>query len=63
METITKESPGKKSLLKIADTLVLIISIALALFHMYSATIGVMPAYEQSAIHWGLIGTYIIITT
>ncbi|KUO75826.1 MAG: hypothetical protein APF77_09135 [Clostridia bacterium BRH_c25] len=62
METITKESPGKKSLLKIADTLVLIISIALALFHMYSATIGVMPAYEQSAIHWGLIGTYIIIT-
>ncbi|MHB1394623.1 MAG: TRAP transporter permease [Clostridia bacterium] len=62
METIAKESPGKKSLLKIADTLVLIISIALALFHMYSASIGVMPAYEQSAIHWGLIGTYIIIT-
>ncbi|MGE5630761.1 MAG: TRAP transporter permease [Caulobacteraceae bacterium] len=62
METIANGSPDKKGLLKIADTLVLIISIGLALFHMYSASIGVMPAYEQSAIHWGLIGTYIIIT-
>lgn len=62
METIAKESPGKKNLLKITDTLVLIISICLALFHMYTASIGVLPAYEQAAIHWGLIGTYIIIT-
>ena len=62
METIAKESPVNKKLLKIADALILIISIGLALFHMYSASIGVMPAYEQSAIHWGLIGTYIIIT-
>lgn len=62
MEAITKESQGKKRLLKIADALVLIISLGLALFHMYSASIGVMPAYEQSAIHWGLVGTYIIIT-
>lgn len=62
MEAIVNESPGKKNLLKIADSIVLIISIALALFHMYSASIGVMPAYEQSAIHWGLVGAYIIIT-
>lgn len=62
MGTVVNESPSKKKLLKITDTVVLIIGIALALFHMYSASIGVMPAYEQSAIHWGLIGTYIIIT-
>jgi len=62
METIAKESPGKKGLLKVTDALVLVISIGLALFHMYTASIGVLPAYEQSAVHWGLIGTYIIIT-
>lgn len=55
-------SPDKSNFLKITDAIVLVISIVLALFHLYSASIGVMPAYEQSAIHWGLIGTYIIIT-
>lgn len=62
MESVAKGSPGKNGILKITDTIVLIISIGLALFHMYTASIGVLPAYEQSAIHWGLIGTYIIIT-
>lgn len=62
MEPNINTSPDKNNFLKIADTLVLIISIALALFHMYSASFGVMPVYEQSAIHWGLVGSYIIIT-
>lgn len=62
MGTTTDASTSKSNLLKITDAIVLIISITLALFHLYSASIGVMPAYQQSAIHWGLIGTYIIIT-
>jgi len=61
METSINNS-SQKNYLKIADMAVLVISIALALFHMYSASFGVMPAYQQSAIHWGLVGTYIIIT-
>lgn len=62
MERNGNISPDKNKFLKIADAFVLIISIGLALFHMYSASFGVMPVYEQSAIHWGLVGSYIIIT-
>lgn len=47
---------------QIADGVVLLMCIVLALFHLYSASIGVMPAYTQSAIHWGIIGSYIMIT-
>lgn len=61
MATSMNSSP-KSKLLKITDTLVLCISIALALFHMYSASFGVMPSYAQAAIHWGLVGSYIIIS-
>ncbi len=52
----------KKPLLKVCDLLVVITVIAMACFHMYTASIGVMPSYAQSAIHWAMVGTYIIIT-
>lgn len=48
--------------LKLADALILIIVSGMALFHMYTASFGIMPSYAQSAIHWGMIGTYIILT-
>lgn len=47
---------------KITDTLLLIITVSMALFHMYTASFGVLPSYAQAAIHWGLIGTYIVLT-
>ncbi len=60
MATVDSASP-KSTLLKVADTIALVITITLALYHMYTASFGIMPAYAQSAIHWGLVGSYIII--
>lgn len=61
MATSMNSSP-KGKLVKIADALVLCISIIMALFHMYSASFGILPSYAQAAIHWGLVGSYIVIT-
>ena len=58
----TNEISSKNQKIKIADMLILIISITMALFHMYTASFGIMPSYAQAAIHWGLVGSYIIIT-
>ena len=58
----TNEVSSKNQKIKIADMLILIISISMALFHMYTASFGIMPSYAQAAIHWGLVGSYIIIT-
>jgi TRAP transporter 4TM/12TM fusion protein len=49
-------------ILRIGDMIVLSVCVMLALFHMYSASFGIMPAYQQSAIHWGLVGSYILLT-
>lgn len=59
---INDNATPRSNLLKITDALVLVISVALALFHMYSSSFGIMPSYAQSAIHWGLVGSYIIVT-
>lgn len=53
---------GKGRWLRTVDAVVLGIAVLLACFHMYTATIGIMPAYAQSAIHWAFVGTYIILT-
>lgn len=37
-------------------------AVALALFHMYTASFGVMPSYAQAAIHWAIIGTFILLS-
>ena len=58
----TNEIPSKNSKIKIADLCILIISISMALFHMYTASFGIMPSYAQAAIHWALVGSYILIT-
>lgn len=47
---------------KITDILVFGIAIGLALFHLYTASIGGMTSYAQSAIHWAFVSSYIIIT-
>ena len=37
-------------------------AVALALFHMYTASFGVLPSYAQAAIHWAIIGTFILLS-
>lgn len=51
-----------KKFRKITDMVVVLLSIILAFFHLYSASYGVLPAYEQAAIHWGIVGSYIVLT-
>lgn len=59
----TNDNASSKSIfLNIADKFLVVVAIGLALFHMYSASFGVMAAYAQAAIHWALVGTYIILT-
>lgn len=38
-----------------------VVAIGLALFHMWTASFGIIPSYEQAAIHWIFIGSLIII--
>lgn len=60
MENAQKSS--KDGIRKVTDRIVIILSIILAFFHLYTASIGVLPAYEQAAIHWGIVGSYIVLT-
>lgn len=47
---------------KTRNTVLLIISIALVAFHIYTASIGILPGYALAAVHWLFVGTYIIIS-
>lgn len=55
-------SLADKSFKSILDRVIILVSLLLALFHLYSASIGVMPSFQQTAIHWGFVGAYIILT-
>lgn len=44
------------------ETLILIFSIVLVAFHLYTAGFGIFPGYIQMGIHWGLIGAIIILS-
>ena len=46
---------------KAKNLLLLSIFLIMPLFHMYTASFGVFPAYQLSAVHWALIGSYIIL--
>ncbi|MBO1265824.1 TRAP transporter permease [Proteiniclasticum sp. SCR006] len=56
------QNSSKNGIRKVTDRIVIILSIILAFFHLYTASIGVLPAYEQAAIHWGIVGSYIVLT-
>lgn len=43
------------------DVFALCIATALCLFQMYSASFGTWSSYVLSAVHWGVIGSYIIL--
>jgi TRAP transporter 4TM/12TM fusion protein len=58
------DSPASEKSLgeKIADTLILLIAIGMALFHMYAASFGAFMPYLQTSVHWAFVGTYIVLT-
>lgn len=47
---------------KITLLIALITAVSLSIFHIYSASFGILPGYALAAVHWGLVGTYIILT-
>lgn len=55
MESI--QSPRKS----FRETLILIFSLALVAFHLYTAGFGILPGYIQMGIHWGLVGAVIVL--
>lgn len=61
MAALTNQA-DQRNPFKMMDLFVLIIGVGMALFHMYTASFGIMPSYAQSAIHWGFIGSYILLT-
>ncbi len=46
---------------KAIDTLVICIALALGIFHMVSAAYGTWTSFVLSSVHWGLIGSYIVL--
>ena len=40
---------------------ILLISLLLAAFHLYTASFGILPGYMQSSIHWALITTLLFV--
>lgn len=53
-----KKEPSSK--LKIA--LISALAVALASFHLYTASFGMLPSYFQSSVHWALISTFIVLS-
>jgi len=47
---------------QITDILVVGIAIGMSLFHLYTASIGTLTPYAQSATHWAFVSCYIILT-
>ena len=47
---------------KAVDSLILAVVLGMSLFHMWTASFGVYPAYVLSAMHWGFVGVFIILT-
>ncbi|AOT70655.1 TRAP transporter permease [Geosporobacter ferrireducens] len=46
----------------IIDTSIILVSVALAAFHLYTASFGILPGYAQSSVHWALVAAYILLT-
>jgi len=46
---------------KMVDMIALGMSVILCLFHMFSASYGTWTSYVLAAVHWGFIGSYIVL--
>lgn len=45
----------------VKNLLLLLIFIGMPLYHMWTASFGVYPSYELSAVHWAFVGSFIIL--
>ncbi|MDT8861835.1 TRAP transporter permease [Alkalihalobacillus sp. MEB130] len=43
------------------EKVILFLAISLALFHLYTASFGILPGYFQSAIHWAIIASVLFL--
>ncbi|MDK2866196.1 MAG: hypothetical protein PWP51_36 [Clostridiales bacterium] len=44
------------------DISIVVIIAALASFHLYTASVGILPSYAQASVHWALVSAYILLT-
>lgn len=51
-----------KPLATVKNLALLVIFIGMPLYHMWTASFGVYPSYQLSAIHWAFVGSFILIT-
>ena len=61
MENVENKNATVASRQSFRELLILIFSIALVVFHLYTAGFGILPGYIQMGIHWGLIGSIIVL--
>ncbi|WP_320129380.1 TRAP transporter fused permease subunit [uncultured Sphaerochaeta sp.] len=52
---------SKKRGSAVKNLLLLLIFIAMPLFHMWTASFGVYPSYKMSAVHWAFVGSFILL--
>ncbi len=57
----TALSEGKSFGKKTVDALVLAVVLGMTVFHLWTASFGVYPAFVLSAVHWGFVGVFIIL--
>lgn len=62
MPEVEKQQTAKPKWMKTTDLLVAVITVSMTLFHLYTASIGVLTPYAQSAVHWGFVSCYIVLT-
>lgn len=55
------EGINKKQSLKVIVAIALAMAVALGLFQMLSASYGTWTSYVLSAVHWGFVGSYIVL--
>lgn len=43
------------------NSILIFLGLILAIFHLYTASFGILPGYFQSSVHWGIIATIIFL--
>lgn len=61
-DSITIEGNEIKLKSKFVARAIAILAICLGLFHLYTASFGILPGYFQSSVHWALIAAFIVLS-
>lgn len=57
-----KEHIGNLNNVLNRNNLVYVLAIILSIFHVYTASIGILAGYAQTSIHWMIVGIFIVLT-